>query len=84
MAQSLYLECEGSMILEHEEFIERVRKNLLEYVDYVSGHENSKGENAPWVIKSHTTGRIISSHKSKKEAQQHLKQIQMFKHMRGR
>lgn len=52
---------------------------LIEYVTYVKGHENSKGENAPWVIKSHETGKIISSHKSKKAAKSHLQDIHAHK-----
>ena len=46
---------------------------LLEFVAYVEGHKNSKGENAPWVIKSHKDGHIISSHRTEKEAKNHLR-----------
>jgi hypothetical protein len=42
------------------------------------GHKNSQGLDAPWVIKSHETGKILSSHKSKKEAEKHL-----YKDMQG-
>lgn len=52
---------------------------LTEYVAYVKGHKNSKGENAPWVIKSHDNGKIISSHKSKKAAKSHLQDIHAHK-----
>lgn len=51
---------------------------LLEFVCYVKGHKNSKGENAPWVIRSHKTGKILSSHKSEQEAKEHLKQMHIF------
>ncbi len=53
---------------------------LIEYVEYRKGHKNSKGESAPWVIISHQTGRILSSHKSKKEASTHLREMEYFKH----
>lgn len=53
---------------------------LLEYVCYVKGHRNSKGEDAPYVIKSHKDGHIISSHKTESEAKEHLRQIEYFKH----
>ena len=43
---------------------------LLEYIVYVKGHKNSKGETAPWVIKSHKDNHIISSHTSEKAAKE--------------
>lgn len=52
-------------------------------VRYREGHKNSKGEDAPWCIVSHENGRVISSHKSKREAEKHLGDIQMFKHMKN-
>jgi hypothetical protein len=41
---------------------------LLEFVRHMPGHKNSKGESAPWVIISHETGKVLSSHKSKAAA----------------
>lgn len=52
---------------------------LLEYVKRIPGHRNSKGEPAPWTIVSHKTGKILSSHKTKKDAEEHLKQMHIFK-----
>ena len=52
-------------------------------VEYREGHKNSKGEDAPWCIVSHENGRVISSHKSRSSAESHLKDIQMFKHMKN-
>ena len=52
-------------------------------VRYRKGHKNSKGEKAEWCIISHKTGRVISSHKSKSAAEKHLREIQMFKHMKN-
>lgn len=49
----------------------------------IEGHKNSKGEDAQWCIVSHENGRVISSHKSKEDAEKHLKDIQMFKHMKN-
>jgi hypothetical protein len=51
---------------------------LLEYIEFIKNHKNSKGENAPWVIKSHETHKILSSHKTKEEAKKHLQQMHMF------
>lgn len=50
-------------------------------VRHQKGHKNSKGESAEWVIISHKDGHVISSHKTKEEAEKHLKDIQKFKHM---
>jgi len=59
--------------------LEEIFDILLEYVTHVKGHKNSNGEPAPWVIKSHDTGKIISSHKSEKDAKKHLRDIQIHK-----
>lgn len=55
------------------------QKLLLEYIQHIKGHKNSKGEPAPWVIKSHETGKILSSHKTKEEAKKHLQHMHIFK-----
>ena len=52
---------------------------VLEFIKHVPGHKNSKGEKAPWCIVSHETNKILSSHKTKKEAEEHLKHMKMFK-----
>ncbi len=44
--------------------------------------KNSKGELSYYAIKQHRTGKILSRHKTKEEAQKRLKQIEMFKHMK--
>ena len=50
-------------------------------VRHQKGHKNSKGELAEWVIVSHKDGHIISSHKTKAEAEKHLGDIRKFKHI---
>ena len=52
---------------------------LVEFIKHVPGHKNSKGESAPWVIMSHDTKKIISSHKTKEEAKKHLQRMHIFK-----
>jgi len=47
----------------------------VSYVAHVPGHKNSKGESAPWVVKSHETGEILSSHSTEAEANSHLKDM---------
>lgn len=56
-----------------------IKQFLLEYIQHIKGHKNSKGEPAPWVIKSHETGKILSSHKTKEEAKKHLQHMHIFK-----
>lgn len=51
-------------------------------VVYKKGHKNSKGESAPWTIVSHETGKILSSHTSKKKAEEHLRQMEYYKHVK--
>ena len=53
---------------------------LVEVVQYRKGHKNSKGEDAPWVIVSCKTKKILSSHKSKEKADEHLQQMEYYKH----
>lgn len=50
----------------------------VSYVQYVAGHKNSKGELAPWVIKDHDDGHIISSHTTKDKAESHLRDMHIF------
>jgi len=45
------------------------------YVAHVPGHKNSEGESAPWVIKDHDGGKILSSHKTETEAKSHLQDM---------
>ena len=49
-------------------------------VQYRKNHKNSKGESAPWVIVSCGDGKtekgtVLSSHKSKSAADEHLQQM---------
>lgn len=49
--------------------------NKISFIVHMKGHTNSSGEAAPYVIKSHDTGKILSSHKTRGEAEKHLKQM---------
>lgn len=53
---------------------------MVESVVYVKGHKDSNGNDAPWTIKSHETGEILSSHPTKEKAEEHLAQMHYFKH----
>lgn len=45
------------------------------YVAHCPGHKNSKGELAEWCVKSHETGKIISSHGTEAAAKKHLQDM---------
>jgi len=49
----------------------------------MKGHKNSKGESAPWVIRDENSGNVLSSHKTKGEAEKHLKQMKYFKYKKS-
>lgn len=49
--------------------------NRVSYIVHMPGHKDSKGNPAPWVIKSHETDEIISSHPSQEKAKEHLRQM---------
>jgi len=49
------------------------------YVAQVKGHKNNRGELAEFVIKKHETGEILSSHKTREEAEKHLQQMHEHK-----
>ena len=56
----------------------KVSQMLIAYIQEIEGHEDSKGNNAPFVIKSHETGKILSSHPTREKAKEHLKQMHIY------
>jgi len=55
------------------------RTNKVSTIQFLKNHKNSKNENAPWIIRSHSSGKILSSHKTKEDAVKHLKDIEGYK-----
>ena len=53
-------------------------KNADEKLSYEKGHKNSKGEDAPWVIRSHEDNRILASFANKKDAKEHLQRMKQY------
>lgn len=51
----------------------------VSYIQFVKNHHNSKNELAEWVIKSHKTEEILSSHTSKEKAEKHLREMHYHK-----
>jgi len=58
-------------------------KIKVSFIVHMPGHKDSSGKAAPYVIKSHNTNEILSSHGSRGEAEKHLKQMKYFKHKKG-
>lgn len=49
-----------------------------EKLGYEKGHKNSKGEDAPWVIRSHEDNRILASFATEDEAKKHLQRMKQY------
>lgn len=49
-----------------------------EKLGYEKGHKNSKGEDAPWVIRSHKDNRILASFAKKTDAEEHLQRMKQY------
>jgi len=58
-------------------FEEIYREN--KFIQYRKGHKNKDGEEAPWVIISNKTGKVISSHTSKEKANSAFKAMMYYK-----
>lgn len=54
------------------------KKPTEEKLGYEKGHKNSKGENAPWVIRSHEDNRILASFAKKTDAEEHLQRMKQY------
>lgn len=53
-------------------------KDADEKLGYEKGHKNSRGEDAPWVIRSHEDNRIVASFANKKDAEEHMKRMKQY------
>lgn len=49
-----------------------------EALSYEKGHKNSRGEDAPWVIRDHKGGKVLASFAKKKDAEDHLERMQHY------
>ena len=45
---------------------------MPETIEYEKGHKNSRGEDAPWVIRDHKGGKVLASFPSEDAAKAHL------------
>ena len=66
-------------LLTHKIALLQAQKVKLSYVSHQKGHRNSLGELAEWVVRDHSDGHIISSHKTEDEAKSHLRDMQIHK-----
>lgn len=54
-----------------------------EKLGYEKGHKNSKGEPAPWVIRSHKDNSVIASFAKKEDAYAHLQRMKQYSESRS-
>lgn len=59
-------------------------KHKSEKLSYEKGHKNSKGEDAPWVIRSHKDDSVLASFPTKKEAENHMKTMKRYSKTEGK
>jgi hypothetical protein len=53
-------------------------KGSNEKLSYEKGHKNSKGEDAPWVIRDHKNGKVLASFSKKDDAEAHLERMKHY------
>ncbi len=58
--------------------MESIGESPYEKLEYEKGNKNSKGEDAPWVIRSHANGRILASFAKKDDAVKHLARMKSY------
>lgn len=49
-----------------------------ETIEYKKGHKNSRGEDAPWVIRDHKNGKVLASFPEKGDAEAHLERMKHY------
>lgn len=64
--------------LNYPEHLFEAKEPTEEKLGYEKGHKNSKGENAPWVIRSHEDNRILASFAKKTDAEEHLQRMKQY------
>lgn len=76
----------GAMQKDLDDFCKRIKQPFYtesketadEKLRYEKGNKNSKGEDAPWVIRSHEDNRILASFAKKKDAEEHLQRMKQY------
>jgi len=67
-------DCDARWTAEHE----NESKDTDEKLGYEKGHKNSKGEDAPWVIRSHEDNRVLASFPTKKQAEDQMQRMKQY------
>lgn len=81
----------GAMQKDLNDFCERITQPFYteskepadEKLGYEKGHKNSKGEPAPWVIRSHEDNRVLASFANKDDAYAHLQRMKQYSKTEG-
>lgn len=53
-------------------------ESVYEKLSFEKGHKDSKGNDAPWVIRSHDDGKVLASFTNKDDAVQHLARMKNY------
>lgn len=53
----------------------KVSQILVAYIEEIPGHRDHQGCEAPFVIKSHHTDKILSSHPTRDKAKEYLRRM---------
>ena len=53
-------------------------ESVYEKLSFEKGHKDSKGNDAPWVIRSHDDGKVLASFANKDDAEQHLARMKNY------
>ena len=76
----------GAMNRDLDDFCERIQQPFYteskepaeEKLGYEKGHKNSRGEDAPWVIRSHEDNRVLASFPTKKQAEDQMQRMKQY------
>lgn len=68
---------EGATTIRDEYYLPTGRTKV-ESLEYEKGHKNSRGEDAPWVIRDHKGGKVLASFSNKKDAEAHLERMKHY------
>lgn len=82
----------GAMNRDLDDFCERIQQPFYteskepaeEKLGYEKGHKNSKGEDAPWVIRSHKDNRVLASFPTKKQAEDQMQRMKQYSNSEAR
>lgn len=74
-ADAVHCDVEDLEVIPVEKF---ESKGANETIEYEKGYKNSRGEDAPWVIRDHKNGKVLASFSKKDDAEAHLERMKHY------